>query len=142
MVIIGRRGLAGVVNGLVVQVKKKVRIGRRRRLTMRSPGHSEEEEVRAMRARLLGVASREEYSKGGLRINTGWVRQMRPFGRRRYGFAEQRQGSREVRNRRSRATAVKSRGHGGSPVEGCVEDEMKIAMGCVAVACLVLKRCA
>jgi hypothetical protein len=34
------------------------------------------------------------------------------------------------------------RGHECSAVRVRVEDEMKIAMGCVAVACLVLKRCA
>ena len=71
MVVIGRRGLARIVNWLVVQVKKQVGIGRRRRLTMGSPGHIDGKEVSAMRVRLLRVASRGEYSRGGLRITTG-----------------------------------------------------------------------
>jgi hypothetical protein len=62
VVVIGRRGLARIVNWLIVQVEKKVGIGRRRRLTMRSPGHVDRKEVPAMRARLVGVASRGECS--------------------------------------------------------------------------------
>ena len=71
MVVIGRRGLARIVDWLIVQVEEKVGIGRRRRLTMGSPGHIDRKQVSAMRARLLRVASRGEYLRGGLRITTG-----------------------------------------------------------------------